>query len=62
MAVFSVFQLFPPGAVSRRGIGRLSNLSAAAARLAAAAGELGLFLWMSCALAFSLVVMAGFFV
>jgi hypothetical protein len=62
MAVFSNFHLFLPGALSRRGLDRISNFSAAAARVAAAVGELGLFLWMSLALAFSLLVTAGFFV
>jgi hypothetical protein len=39
-----------------------SHCAATAARVAAAMGEIGLFLWMAFALALSVVVMAGFFV
>jgi hypothetical protein len=62
MAAFSNCHLFLPGAVSRRGIDRISIYFAAATRVAVAIGELGLFLWMALALAFSLLVIAGFFV
>jgi hypothetical protein len=70
MAAFSNLHLFLPGALSRRasvllsrrGTGRRSNHFAAAVRLAVAAGEIGLFVWMVLALAFWLLVMAGFFV
>ena len=70
MAVFSNYHLSLPGALCRRAsaspargvIGRISIHFAAASRVAAAVGELGLFLWMSLALALSLLVMAGFFV
>jgi hypothetical protein len=61
MAAFSNFHVVLPGALSRRGIDRISNYFTAAARVAVAVGELGLFLWMALALVFSLVVMAGFF-
>ena len=70
MAAFSNYHLSLPGALCRRAsaspargvIGRISIHFAAAARVTAAVGELGLFLWMSLALALSLLVMAGFFV
>jgi hypothetical protein len=70
MAVFSNFLFSLPGALCRRAsaspargvIGRISIYFAAPARLAPAVGELGLFLWMSLTLAFSLLVMAGIFV
>ena len=71
MAAFFNRHAFVPIAASerapvftgRRGIERrTSRCAAAAARVAAAAGEIGLFLWMSLALALSVVVMAGFFV
>ncbi len=70
MAAFSKFPLFVPGTRSqgasvfstRRRIERRSTLFAAtAARVAAVAGEIVLFLWMVLPLAFSLLVMAGFF-
>ena len=41
---------------------RVAHASGAAFRLAAAGGELGLFVGMLLAVAFLLVVMAGFFV
>jgi hypothetical protein len=70
MAAFSNFHFFLSSALSRhasvlptrRGFDRIANYFAAAARVAAAAGEIGLLLWMVLALAFSLLVMAGFFV
>jgi hypothetical protein len=69
MTVFSNFNLFVTGAFSPRssvlpdrcGTGRRSNHFAAAARVAAAAGEIGLFLWMAFAVAVWLLMMAGFF-
>jgi len=48
-------------AITPRGVRRRStHLAATAARVAAVAGEIVLFLWMALALAFSLLVMAGF--
>ncbi len=69
MTVFSNFRLFVMGAFSprsavlhdRRGTERRSNHFAAAVRIAAAAGEIGLFLWMALAVAVWLLMMAGFF-
>ena len=70
MAVFSNFHFSLLGALCRRAsaspargvIDRISIYFAAPARVAAAVGERGLFLWMSLTLAFSLLVMAGIFV
>jgi hypothetical protein len=69
MTVFSNFHLFVTGVFSprasvlpaRRGTERRSNHFAAAVRVAAAAGEIGLFLWMALAVAVWLLMMAGFF-
>jgi len=69
MTAFFFIQL-PPVAHSpvaaafpdRSGIARRSSLAAAAVRVAAASGELGLFVGMLLAVAVPLVVMAGFFV
>ena len=62
MAVFSISQLFLPDVLFRRGIGRMADYFAAATRVTVALSELGLFLWMALAIAFSLLVIAGFFV
>jgi hypothetical protein len=70
MAAFSSFHSFVPGAPSRRTSvastprvtqGRVTNFAETARQVIAAAGEIALFLWTVLALAFSLLVMAGFF-
>jgi hypothetical protein len=70
MAAFSNFHLSVAGALAtrasvfpaRRAIERPSiRVAAAAVRAAAAAGEIGMFLWLALAIAFGLLVMAGFF-
>ena len=69
MAAFSNFHLSVAGALvprasvypARRAIERPSiRFAAAAVRVAAAAGEIGMFLWLALAIAFGLLVMAGF--
>jgi hypothetical protein len=70
MAAFSSFHSFVPGAPSQRASGvstprvtqgRVTNFAETARQVIAAAGEIALFLWTVLALAFSLLVMAGFF-
>jgi hypothetical protein len=70
MAAFSSFHIFASGALSRRASVdstprvkqyRTSTLAEVAVRARAAAGEIVAFLWTVLALAFSLLVMAGFF-
>jgi hypothetical protein len=70
MAAFSSFHGFVRGAPSQRASGvstprvtqgRTANLAEAARRVIVAAGEIALFLWTVLALAFLLLVMAGFF-
>ena len=71
MTAFSNFHLSLAGALAppasvfavRRASARLSiRFAAAAARAAGAAGEIGMFVWLLLAIAFGLLVMAGFFV
>jgi hypothetical protein len=71
VAAFSNFHLSPAGALAprasvfpvRRASERLAiRFAAAAVRAAAAAGEIGMLLWLVLAIAFWLLVMAGFFV
>ncbi len=70
MAAFSGFHGFVRGAPSQRASGvfaprvtrdRATNFAEAARRVIVAAGEIALFLWMVLALAFSVLMMAGFF-
>ena len=69
MAAFFTSHILTPRVASRRAPVfatqranqlRTVHLAATAARLAAAAGEIVFFLWTLLALAFSLLVMAGF--
>jgi hypothetical protein len=71
MTAFSNFHLSVAGALAprasvfpaRRTSERLSiRFAAAAVRASAAAGEIGMFLCLALAIAFALLVMAGFFV
>jgi hypothetical protein len=69
-AIFSFPIIVPGGAVPRTPVfstlrlelRRPMYLGASAARLLAAAGEIFFFLWTVLALAFSLLIVAGFFV
>jgi fatty acid desaturase len=69
MAAFFISYIVTPRVASRRASVfatprtnqlRTSHLAAAAARVAAAAGEILLFFWTLGVVAFSLLVMAGF--
>jgi hypothetical protein len=71
MAAFSNFHLSVAGALAPRASmfparrasqGLAIRFAAAAVRAAAATGEIGMFLWLVLAIAFGLLVMAGFFV
>jgi hypothetical protein len=70
MAAFSSFHGFVPGAASQRASvastprvtqGRVTNFAETARQVIVAAGEIALCLWTVLALAFPLLVMAGFF-
>jgi hypothetical protein len=70
MAAFFTSHTFTPRVASRRAPAfatpranqlRTVHLAATAARLAAAAGEILLFLWTLLVLAFSFLITAGFF-